>query len=77
MFAHVLSWFLPETLSDFITFYPKESKFTRLMFKRAELQDFLGITQPQDVLQEMWPVLPHYLLHPQSLSSIPLIPGPE
>lgn len=70
-----------------IRFYytmPKENKFTRLMLKKAEFQNFLGITQPQDVLRETWPVLPHHLLHPQSLSSMkpssgnhPLIPGPE
>lgn len=87
MSAHVLSGFLPEAPSGFITHSPpqkKERKFTRLMLKRAEFQNFLDITQSQDVLWEAWPVVPHHLLHPQSLPSIkpppgnyPLVPGSE
>lgn len=85
--AHVLSRFLPEAPSGFITHPPpqkKESKFTRLMLKRAEFQNFLDINQSQDVLRETWPVAPHHLLHPQSPPSIkpppgnyPLVPGSE
>lgn len=87
VFAQVLSRFLPEAPSGFITHYPspaKESKFSRLMLKRAEFQNFLAIIQSQHVLRETWPVIPHHLLYPQSPPSLkpppgnyPLVPGSE
>lgn len=42
MFAHVLSRFLSQTLSDFITHYLKANKFIRITLKKARVPEPSG-----------------------------------